>query len=145
MERLRGAVEVDVKGGDGSCGRVLGEEVRQLAQRVLREVDVRVEQEHELAGRASVCLIDGGCKADVPRVADQLDPFTALEGLGGAVDRPVVDHDHLAGHAVDGLGQRVEASEHEIACVPVDDQDRDGRGAHSAVPVRWGGIACPGG
>ena len=125
MERLRRAVRVGVEWCH-SCGpRIFAEEPHERAQRARHGLYVRVQQEDELPYGSRVGLVHGRGEAEVGRVSDQLDPVT-VEGIGRAVHRAVVDDDHLAGEAVvDTDRKRVETLEHEVARVPVDDEDRD--------------------
>ena len=93
---------------------------------------------------ASVSLVDRGCVSEVAFVADERDvPVWRLRASAGAVDRAVVDDDHLARTASPtSFGSEARHSSTTLAGVPVDDQDRDERAAHPATP-RVDGTGLP--
>ena len=129
MERLWRAVREDEERSDTCNRRMIVEEGRHGFQRSLGQNDIGVEQEHELARRPPIRLVDRSGESQILVVLDEGDVGSSGKCIRRAVDGPVIDDDDLTGDILRRLGSGIETPKHEIPCVPVHDQDR-----HALLP-----------
>src|SRR5262249_41252693 len=95
----------------------------------LRKQGIAVQEDDVFAGGLRDPDIPGPGRPGVGIEADQPDRIDGLEALGRTVARPVVDDDDLEAGALQ-FHQIMNAADHVLDAVPVDDDEADFREPH---------------
>ncbi len=131
---LDGAVGVEESAADDPRFGMRVEEADHLADRVAAQLDVRVEDEDQLAARSADALVDGARVADVLAVPDEAERWPRLrEPLRERRVGRVVEDENFVRRRERRRGDRVEARREEVRRRVVDDDDRETRGVVRAA------------